>query len=62
MSKKVIITGGAGFIGSHVTDLMVSEGYDVTVFDDLSTGVRSNINKQAKFIKIDITNFKKLIF
>ncbi|MEK7100211.1 MAG: NAD-dependent epimerase/dehydratase family protein [Patescibacteria group bacterium] len=60
MSKKVIITGGAGFIGSHVTDLMVSEGYDVTVFDDLSTGVRSNINKQAKFIKIDITNFKKV--
>lgn len=59
MNNKVIITGGAGFIGSHLTDLMVEKGYEVTIFDDLSTGVKSNINKSANFVEIDITNFKK---
>lgn len=60
MNKRIIITGGAGFIGSHVTDLMVTKGYEVYVFDDLSTGVQNNINKNANFIKVDITNYKKI--
>lgn len=60
MNKRIIITGGAGFIGSHLTDLIVTKGYEVYVFDDLSTGLESNINKNANFIKVDITNYKKI--
>jgi UDP-glucose 4-epimerase len=58
--QSVIVTGGAGFIGSHVVDLMIKKRYEVYVFDDLSTGIKSNINKLANFINIDITNFKKV--
>lgn len=59
MNNKVIVTGGAGFIGSHLTDLLIDKGYEVYIFDDLSTGFQKNINKNADFTKIDITNFKK---
>ncbi|HZV44653.1 MAG TPA: NAD-dependent epimerase/dehydratase family protein, partial [Saprospiraceae bacterium] len=41
---KVLVTGGAGFIGSHVVDLFVSKGYEVVIVDDLSTGRVSNLN------------------
>lgn len=57
---KVVVTGGAGFIGSHVTDFLISQGYAVVVLDDLSTGSENNINKNANFIKVDITNFSKV--
>lgn len=60
MNKRLIVTGGAGFIGSHVVDLMIEKGYEVYVFDNLSTGIKENINKLANFINIDITNFKKV--
>lgn len=60
MNNRIIITGGAGFIGSHVVDLMILKRYEVYVFDDLSTGIKENINKLAKFINIDVTNFKKV--
>jgi UDP-glucose 4-epimerase len=49
-----MVTGGAGFIGSNVADRFVHEGHKVTVIDDLSTGVESNVNKKAKFYKVDI--------
>ena len=58
---KVIVTGGAGFIGSHVVDLMVAKKYDVYVFDNLSTGIKSNINKKAKFLKLILLTLRKLI-
>jgi UDP-glucose 4-epimerase len=51
---KIMVTGGAGFIGSHVVDLFVSKGYEVVIIDDLSTGRESNINPAAKFYKLDI--------
>jgi len=51
---KVLVTGGAGFIGSHVTDLYIEKGYEVVVVDDLSTGRRSNINPNVKFYELDI--------
>lgn len=51
---KVLVTGGAGFIGSHVVDLMVEAGHDVVVVDNLSTGRMSNLNPNAKFYQVDI--------
>jgi UDP-glucose 4-epimerase len=51
---KVLVTGGAGFIGSHVSNLYISHGYDVVIVDDLSTGRLSNINPEATFYQMDI--------
>src|SRR5690554_6627166 len=51
---KVLVTGGAGFIGSHVVDLYLANGFEVVVVDDLSTGRRSNLNPVAKFYQLDI--------
>jgi UDP-glucose 4-epimerase len=50
----VLITGGAGFIGSHVADLLVAQNYKVTVIDNLSSGSEENLNSQVEFIKLDI--------
>lgn len=54
--KKVLITGGAGFIGSHVVDLLIENKYEVFVVDNLSSGTNLNINKKAKFFDSDITS------
>jgi len=51
---KILVTGGAGFIGSHVVDLYIAEGHQVVVVDDLSTGRRSNLNPAAAFYQCDI--------
>ena len=51
---KVLVTGGAGFIGSHVVDMLLENGHEVVVVDDLSTGRRSNLNPAAKFYQLDI--------
>jgi UDP-glucose 4-epimerase len=51
---KVLVTGGAGFIGSHVVDTYIDNGYEVVVLDDLSTGRASNLNPAAVFYKMDI--------
>lgn len=51
---KVLVTGGAGFIGSHVVELYLKNGYEVVIVDDLSTGRASNLNPAAKFYKMDI--------
>lgn len=51
---KILVTGGAGFIGSHVVDAYVEAGHRVVVVDDLSTGRRSNLNPEARFYQVDI--------
>ncbi|MBI4095110.1 MAG: NAD-dependent epimerase/dehydratase family protein [Candidatus Liptonbacteria bacterium] len=53
---KIIVTGGAGFIGSHIVDAYVKAGHRVAVIDNLSTGFRKNLNPRAKFYKADIQN------
>lgn len=51
---KVLVTGGAGFIGSHVVDILLANAYEVVVVDDLSTGRASNLNPAATFYQMDI--------
>lgn len=53
---KIIVTGGAGFIASHITDEYIKAGHRVAVIDDLSKGSRKNLNPKARFYKADITN------
>lgn len=53
---RILITGGAGFIGSHVADVYIHAGHEVAVLDDLSTGVKENINSGAKFWQGSVTD------
>jgi UDP-glucose 4-epimerase len=57
---NILITGGAGFIASHVSDAYIAEGHQVTVVDNLSTGKTEYINPQAQFIQADITDKAKI--
>ena len=54
MAERVLVTGGAGFIGSHVADRYVAEGYDVTVLDNLSSGRVENVPAAATFVQADV--------
>lgn len=57
---KVMVTGGAGFIGSNLVDELVKQGEEVIVIDNLSSGKEENLSKKAKFYKGDIRNFEQL--
>ena len=57
---KIIVTGGAGFIGSHLVDALIEEGHEVLIIDNLSTGKRENINSRAKFFEADLRDFEKI--
>ena len=56
LNQTVLVIGGAGYIGSHIVLELCEQGYDVTVFDNLSTGNKINIDHRAKFIQGDILN------
>ena len=53
---KALVTGGAGFIGSHIVDLLLAKGHTVSVVDSLVTGKRRNLAKEARFYEVDIRN------
>ncbi len=57
---KILVTGGAGFIGSHVVDEYISLGHEVVVIDDLSSGKKENLNLNAKFYQVSIMDYEKL--
>ena len=62
--KKILITGGAGYIGSHVTEILVKNKKKIFIVDNLSTGFKKLINKKAKFYKtniLDSTKIKQII-
>ena len=60
MIKNILITGGAGYIGSHISEILIKDKKKVFIVDNLSTGYKKLINKKAKFYKININNIKKI--
>lgn len=54
---KYIVTGGAGFIGSHLTDTLIQEGHEVIIIDNFSTGACANVNPVARLMEADIRDF-----
>ena len=59
-SNNILVTGGAGYIGSHIVELLIKKNFKVFIYDNLVTGYKRLIFKKAKFIKGDIKNFKHL--
>ena len=57
---KILVTGGAGFIGSHLVDKLIELGHSVLVLDNLSNGKKENINSKAEFHQVDICDFKTM--
>lgn len=57
---KILVTGGAGFIASHLVDRLITDGHQVVVVDNLSAGQRENINPKAVFYEVDICNARAL--
>jgi UDP-glucose 4-epimerase len=57
---RILVTGGAGFIGSNIVDAFLAQGHEVAVLDDLSSGKQSNVNSQAKFYQADIRDNQAL--
>ena len=58
---KVLVVGGAGYIGSHVVKALMLKGHEVTVYDNLSTGQEINLFKQNRFVKGDILDYPALV-
>jgi len=60
VTSSAIVTGGAGFIGSHVVDALLAEGYEVTVIDDLSSGDAARVAAAAELRELDVAEFAAL--
>lgn len=60
-TNNILVTGGAGYIGSHIIELLIKKKFKVFIYDNLVTGYKKLINKKAVFIKGDINNSKLLI-
>lgn len=59
---RYLVTGGAGFIGSHIVDALIEKGDEVVVIDNLSSGKRENVNTKARFIEMDILDNLNPVF
>lgn len=59
-NMKILVTGGAGFIGSHIVDSYINKGHEVFIIDNFSTGKRENLNPKANFSQIDIRDKEKI--
>ncbi|XOB42177.1 MAG: NAD-dependent epimerase/dehydratase family protein [Candidatus Nealsonbacteria bacterium] len=57
---KILVTGGAGFIGSNLVDKLIEKDHKVIVIDNLSTGKKENLNPKAKFFNLDLRDFEKI--
>ena len=58
--KKIVVTGGAGFIGSHLADALIARGFEVHIVDNFETGKEENINPKAVFHRADIRNYEEI--
>jgi len=61
MPEHILVTGGAGFIGSHIVDAFLAAGHSVAIVDNLSTGKRANLNPAARFYETDIRDAAALM-
>lgn len=61
MNEKILVTGGAGFIGSNVVDRLIAGGFKVVAVDNLSTGREENLNPEAKFYRADIRGREEML-
>ncbi|MBY0539682.1 NAD-dependent epimerase/dehydratase family protein [Patescibacteria group bacterium] len=59
--KKAVVTGGAGFVGSHVTDALIAQGFEVAVIDNLSGGKAENVNPKAVLHELDVRDYEKIL-
>jgi len=57
---KILVTGGAGFIGSHVVDAYITAGHEVAVLDNMSTGREANVNSTAQAYRVDVRDLEKV--
>jgi UDP-glucose 4-epimerase len=60
-AMKILIVGGAGYIGSHVAREFLDSGHEVSIFDDLSSGARENLFREERFIKGDILDYRSIL-
>ena len=60
MIKNILVTGGAGYIGSHIIEILIKKNKKIFIIDNLSTGYKKLINKKAKFLKLDVLETHKL--